>query len=637
MAIKIEGVAYMSYKRQMHLLRVNLTSGNIDREFVPEEDFQMFLGGRVLGDHYLYNEVPPGTDPFSPDNKLFFSTGPLTGTSAPGSSRYIVHTKSPLTGLYLNSLAGGYFGPAMKKAGHDIMVIEGKSEQPVYLWISDEKVEIRDAHPFWGMTTGDTQALINSDIHSTGVRIACIGPAGENLVPYASIISERRAVGRGGAGAVMGSKGLKAIAVKGTGEVEVANPDAFKLAVREAMHLIESSPVASEAFPLYGSLGMMPALNEAGMIPWRNWQEASNPEAVNLFAQTWRENYVKKDVRCAPPCMLKCGKLCLATEGPFAGTLSEGPEYETQYALGTCCSITDPPAVFEADALCDQYGLDTISMGVSLAFAMECYEKGIITDKETEGQELRFGQSRLMGKLVRDTAYRRGFGEILSQGTKRMAIEFGKGSEAFAMHAKGMELGGYDPRGARSLALVYACGARGGCHKSGGSSNTLSMKEITSGGGRFSSQGKAAMVKASRENRVLADSAILCIFQQCAVSDDVLADMLRAATGFNLNLNDFFTIAERGSNIERAFNFREGLRRSWDTLPPRLLQENVPFGPTKGQVVDLEPLLDEFYQQCGWDVKTGMPTQEKLNALGLLDISKDMTNTLIKHQKKKEK
>ena len=618
----------------MHLLRVNLTSRKIVQEIVPENDLQMFLGGRVLGDHYLYREVHPGIDPLSPDNKLFFSTGPLTGTKAPGSSRYIVHTKSPLTGLYLNSLAGGYFGPEMRKAGCDIIVVEGKSEQPVYLWISDEKVEIRSADPIWGMTTGDTQEFIRAQLHNRDARIACIGPAGENLVPFASIISERRAVGRGGAGAVMGSKGLKAIVVKGTGKVQVADPDAFGTAVKKAMRLIDASPIASKVFPLYGSLGTMPALNEAGMTPWRNWQEANNPEAINLFAQTWRETYVKKDVRCAPPCTLKCGKLCLATEGPHAGTLTEGPEYEAQYALGTCCSITDQSAIFEADALCDQYGLDVISMGVSLAFAMECYEKGIITEKETDGQELKFGQSLLMVKLIRDTAYRRGFGDILAQGTKKMAAGFGKDSEAFAMHTKGMELGGYDPRGARSLALVYACGPRGGCHKSGGSSNTLSMQEITTGDDRFSNTGKAAMAKSSRENRVLADSAILCIFQQCAVSDDALTDMLRAATGFNLSLNEFFTIGERGSNIERAFNVREGLRRNWDTLPARLRREGVPSGPTKGQVIDLEPLIDEFYQLCGWDIETGIPTAEKMNALDLQNIGKDMANILKTHHGK---
>ena len=614
----------MAQRTQRHLLRVNLTTRKISREVIPDEDVQMFLGGRVLGDMLLYNEVAAGIDPLSPQNKLLFCTGPLTGTNAPGSPRYIVHTKSPLTGLYLSSLAGGYFGPELKRTGHDIVIIEGKSERPVYLAISDDKVEFRDASPFWGMTTGDVQEFIKDELSDSKSRIACIGPAGENLVLYAAIISERRAAGRGGAGAVMGSKNLKAIAVRGTGTVEVAVPEAFRMALRRAMRDIANNPTVSKVFPLYGSLLAMPALNEGGIIPWRNWQEASSPGGVNLFAQTWREKFVKKDVRCAPPCNTRCAKLSLTTEGPYAGFLTEGPDYEAEYSFGTCCDITDQPAIIEADALCDQYGLDTISMGVSLAFAMECYEKGIITSKDTEGEELRFGQAHLLAGLIHDTAYRRGFGEFLSQGTKRMAERFGKGSEAFAMHVKGLELGGYDPRGAKSLALVYACGSRGGCHKSGGSCNAQSLNELTTGDKRFSNEGKAAITKAKRENRVLADSAILCIFPQTAISDETIAELLNGATGFNWSVNDLYVISERGSNIERAFNVREGLRRSWDTLPRRLLTESVGSGPTKGQIVELDTLLDDFYRLCGWDIETGIPTLDKLNELGLQKIAKDM-------------
>jgi aldehyde:ferredoxin oxidoreductase len=617
----------MNQNMKRRLLRVNLTTRQIDLEKIPPEDIQMFVGGRALGDMLLYQELAPGTDPLSSQNKILFSIGPLTGTNAPGSSRYIVHTKSPLTGLYLSSLAGGYFGPELRKAGYDAILIEGKSESPVYLKVTDDEVEIRDANPLWGMTTEDVQKFIKDEAGSNKSRIACIGPAGENLVPYAAIISERRAVGRGGAGAVMGSKNLKAIAVTGTGKIGIADPDGFQKAVKHAMEETTSHPI-SKVFPLYGSNLAMPALNKAGIIPWRNWQEAASPECEKLFAENWREKFVKKDVRCAPPCHFKCGKICLATEGPHAGVLTEGPEYEAEYALGTCCNITDQAAIIEADALCDQYGLDVISMGVSLAFAMECYERGIITDQDTFGEELRFGQARLLAKLIRDTAYRRGFGDLLSQGTKRMAERFGQGSEAFAMHAKGMELGGYDPRGAKSLAMVFACGSRGGCHKSGGSGNALSVKEVHTGDARFSPEGKAGLTKESREDRVLADSAILCIFLQGPMSSETMAELLNAATASNYSPEDLNVIGERGSNIERAFNVREGLRRSWDTLPPRLLHESVKSGPTKGQVVELETLLSDFYNLCGWDIETGIPTPEKLNELGLQRIAKDMENHL---------
>ncbi|MFC1860893.1 aldehyde ferredoxin oxidoreductase family protein [Chloroflexota bacterium] len=609
---------------QRHLLRVNLSNGAIKREVIPEEDVTMFLDGRILGDMILYNELAPGIDPLSTENKLLFCTGPLTGTSVSGSSRYIIHAKSPLTGLYMSSLAGGYFGPELKKAGYYILIIEGKAEKPVYLSISDDKVELRDAMPFWGMTTGDTQEFIKDELGDEKVRNACIGPAGENLVLYAAVISERRAAGRAGGGTVMGSKNLKAVAVRRTGKAEVADPAAFRTAVKHASRDIANSPVMSKLFPLYGSMVAMPSLNEGGIIPWRNWQEAASPGGVNLFAHTWRDKYVRKDVRCAPPCSINCSIITMANEGPHAGIITEGPEYEAQYALGACCDIYDETAVIEADALCDRYGIDTMSMGVSIAFAMECYEKGIITEKDTDGLEIRFGQDRLLPGLIRDTAYRQGFGEILSRGTMRMAERFGKGSETFAMHVKGLEIGGYDPRGAKSTALVYACGPRGGCHKSGGSCNAQAVRELATGDKRYLTEGKAAITKAVRENRVVADSAILCIFPQGAISNETLAELLSAATGNKLNTDDIYRLGERGSNIERAFNIREGVRRNWDTLPSRLLNESVKSGPNQGQVVELDILLDGFYKLCGWDLKTGIPTTAKLNELGLQQIVRDM-------------
>jgi aldehyde:ferredoxin oxidoreductase len=609
-------------KRQ--LLRVNLTTQDIGRDIIPERDIRMFMGGRALGDIILYRGLTAGVEPFSPANQMVFCVGPLTGTQAIGSSRYIVHTKSPQTGLYMSGLAGGFFGPELRKAGYDVVIVEGKSEKPAYLVISDHRVELRDASAFWGMTTGDTQEFIKKELNDDKFRIACIGPAGENLVLYSAIISERRAVGRGGAGAVMGSKNLEAIAVKGTGKVNVASPGDFQAAVKNQIADIDKNPTISKAFPLYGSPLAMPGLNEGGIMPWRNWQDAGLAKASELYPQSWRSKYVKKDVRCAPPCSVKCGKLCLATEGPHAGVVSEGPEYEAEYALGTCCDITDQAAIIEADALCDQYGLDVISMGVSLAFAMECYERGIISKKETDGVDLKFGQAHLLAKVIRATSYGQGFGEFLAVGTRKMSEQFGRGSDEFAMHAKGMELGGYDPRGAKSLALVYAAGPRGGCHKSGGSCNELSFKELATGNTRFLPEGKAALCKASRERRVLADSAIMCIFPEGAVQAKTMMALLNVATGFNWSIEDLYAIGEKASNIERAFNVREGLRRSWDTLPKRLLEESLKSGPTVGQIVELETLLTDFYKICGWDIKTGIPTPEKLTELGLSNIAKNM-------------
>ena len=379
----------------------------------------------------------------------------------------------------------------------------------------------------------------------------------------------------------------------------------------------------------HGSPACLDDLNDHGILPCRNWQEAQTEWAKGLYTNVF-EDFVVKHMRCSSPCPTRCSKLTLVRSGP--GAASEGPEYETLYSLGTCCGIADMAAIIEADSLCDQYGLDTISFGVSLAFAMECYEKGLITKADTAGQELRFGDDTLLAGLIRDTAFRRGFGEILAEGTRRMSQKFGKGSDAFAMHAKGMELGAYDPRGAKAGALTFACGSRGGCHHAGGYPWMTEMYNPDPEA-RFSTKNKGALVKRARERRVVCDSAIVCTFEAMGFGDTELAGMLSGATGLDLVENDLYIIGERISNIERAFNVREGLRRSWDTLPERLLKESVPAGSTKGQVVELEPLLDDFYSECGWDLKSGIPSQEKLNALGLQKIAGDMRDleTSVEH------
>lgn len=608
------------------LLRINLTTRSVQSELLPEADVINLIGGRPLGAKLLYDEVPAGADPLGPDNKLILTTGPLTGTTAQGSSRYCVNAKSPLTGLYLMSLSGGYFGPELKKTGNDVLVVEGESSDPVYLFLKPDGVEFRDARLLQGMNTGNTQEFIKDELGDERVRIACIGPAGENMVPFACLVNERRVAGRGGAGAVMGSKKLKAIAVRGNKPIGAADPEAFRKAARQAVAGIAQNPMTREALPNLGTNGTIGLFNEMGLMPFRNWQQAASPRVKGLLAENMRENFVIKSTHCAPPCSVRTSKITLVRTGPCAGVLSDGPEYDSTYALGSCCDIDDMAAIIEADALCDVLGMDTISMGVSLAFAMECYEKGIITKEDTGGIELKFGDARLLREMIRDTAFRQGFGEVLALGTKRMAERFGKGSEAFAMHAKGMELGGYDPRATRGMALTFACGPRGGCHHAGGYTPfiEMAMKE-----GRFSNEGKAALVKKTRDRRAACDSAIMCTFVSLGVSDDVLADLLAAATGLELRGEDLYVIGDRASNIERAFNIREGLRRSSDNLPKRLLEESVEAGPTMGQTVDLETLLTDMYDVCGWDVETGIPNPEKLADLGLPGIASDMRATSV--------
>jgi len=607
----------MSIKKELVQFRVNLSSREVKKESIPADDIEMYLGGRVLGARVLYKELAAGIDPLSRENKLLISAGPLTGTKTPSTSRYVIQTKSPQTGLYLCSLSGGLFGPALKRAGCDMLIVEDVSETPVYLVIEKDDIKIRDASHLWGMRTGDAQAFIKEDLKNSALGIACIGPAGERQVPFAAVINERRAAGRGGAGAVMGSKKLKAIAVSGKLKMDPVHPKAFQNALRHVYRDISNHSDIAKSFRLYGSHSAFSALTAGGVIPWRNWQCSSSANAEALFPENWRDKFVKKDIRCASPCNLNCGKLTLAQEGPHAGMVSDGPDYETVYSFGASCDIIDFPAIIEADALCDAYGLDSISMGLSIAFAMECFEKGIIGKDITDGLELRFGSSGLLRQLIHSTAYRKGFGQLLSLGTKKMSELFGQGSEAFAMQVKGMEIGGYDPRGAKSVALIYACGPRGGCHKSNGSANAQSRLELQSGDIRYSNAGKALITKKHGDRRMISDSVIFCVFAHSAISDEATLEALNAFTGLDYNVEGLYQIAERGSNLERMFNVREGLRREWDILPDRLLHQKPTRGPETREVVEFERLIDDYYELCGWDLKTGIPKREKLEELGL--------------------
>jgi aldehyde:ferredoxin oxidoreductase len=604
------------------LLRIDLRRRTSQRESIPREYAETLLGGRALAASLLYREVPAGVDPLGPENRLIMSTGPLTGTGAFGSHHYCVTTKSPLTGLYLDTLSSGYFGRELKWTGNDVVIIEGKSEEPVYVVIAEDGVSFKDGKPVWGMSTGEAQALIRKSLPGKRIGVASIGPAGERLVPYAGVVNEERVAARGGAGAVMGSKNLKAVVVSGRKQrPELAEPAVFMEAMREAKKGIAANPMLSKRFPVYGTMGAIAQRNSAGTLVIRNFQEVSDDRfnAIDGPAME-KKGLIVKSSYCAAPCTARCAKEVALREGPYAPLHTRGPEYETLYALGTCCGISEVEAVINGEFLCNSLGLDSMSTGVSIAFAMECYERGIITRKETGGLDLRFGNAAVLDPLIKDIAYRRGFGETVALGTKKMADLFGKGSEEFAIHAKGLEIGGYDPRVAKGMALVYACGPRGGCHHAGGFTAMDPMQ-----GQEIDAPTEAALVKASRERRVFCDSAIFCTFLAVGVKDEVIAALLRGVTGLNRGVGDLYAIGDRGSNLERSFNVREGLRRNWDTLPARLLKENLPGAQgRKGQGVRLEPLLDAFYAVCGWDKETGIPTREKLVGLGLETIASDL-------------
>jgi aldehyde:ferredoxin oxidoreductase len=598
------------------LLRINLTTQSFEDESISVEDLDLFWGGRGLGAVLLYRELSPKIDPLSPENPIIFSTGPFCSTNVPGSNRILLHTKSPLTNLYLFSISGGRFGADFKSTGYDAMIIQGKSKGLIYLFIDGGKVFFKDASHLWGLDTEKTQELIRSENHDPELRITCIGPAGENGVLYSCLINERRALGRGGAGAIMGSKKLKAIGVRGKAQAPLFNRDLYNQNIKLAFTELQENPLTSKVLPAFGSVGTLALLKESGTLPENNWQSVSGEEATSLLGEKLRAEFLVKDLVCAPGCPVHCSKFYLVRKGPFAGSLSEGPDYETVYSFGSCCGIYDYGAIIHADAMCDRLGIDTISAGVSIAFAMECAQKGIISLEPEKGLELQFGNSETVLRLLHRIAYRDGFGEVLAQGTMRMAEQFGKGSEAFAMHTKGMELGGYDPRGMKAMSLVYACGPRGGCHHAGGYPVYIELKGEMD---RFAESGKAKLVAGTRNRRVaICDSASLCAFVAVGLKDETLASLLSSITGFSVEPKDLYTVGDRISCLERVINVREGLRREDDQLPKRLTHEPIATGPSKGGLVhNLEKMKDEFYQVCGWDLRTGIPTRERVERLGI--------------------
>lgn len=598
------------------LLRINLTTQSFEDESISVEDLDLFWGGRGLGAALLYRELSPKIDPLSPENPIIFSTGPFCSTNVPGSNRILLHTKSPLTNLYLFSISGGRFGADFKSTGYDAMIIQGKSKGLIYLLIDGGKVFFKDASHLWGLDTEKTQELIRSENHDPELGITCIGPAGENGVLYSCLINERRALGRGGAGAIMGSKKLKAIAVRGKAQAPLFNRDLYNQNIKLAFTELQENPLTSKVLPAFGSVGTLALLKESGTLPENNWQSVSGEEVTSLLGEKLRAEFLVKDLVCAPGCPVRCSKFYLVRKGPFAGSLSEGPDYETVYSFGSCCGIYDYGAIIHADAMCDRLGIDTISAGVSIAFAMECAQKGIISLEPEKGLELQFGNSETVLRLLHRIAYRDGFGEVLAQGTMRMAEQFGKGSEAFAMHTKGMELGGYDPRGMKAMSLVYACGPRGGCHHAGGYPVYIELKGEMD---RFAESGKAKLVAGTRNRRVaICDSASLCAFVAVGLKDETLASLLSSITGFSVEPKDLYTVGDRISCLERVINVREGLRREDDQLPKRLTHEPIATGPSKGGLVhNLEKMKDEFYQVCGWDLRTGIPTRERVERLGI--------------------
>ncbi len=599
------------------LLRVDLTTCRSQTESIPEEVTRDFLAGRGLGIHYLYEELAPGTDPLGAANKLIFSTGVLGATSAQGFSRWIVTTRSPLTNAVGRAVGGGNFGAAIKFAGFDLLIIEGESATPAYLYITNDAVHVLDGADLWGLDTQATTRVLQTK-HGSRTQIACIGPAGERLVRFASIHNGRRSASRCGVGTVMGAKRLKAIAINASGPAAPHDPTAFHQAVQKQVALLREHPRRKNLTD-HGTTTMTETANYMGWLPVENFRKGSLSEAEHLTAEEFTR--IKVGSFGCYSCMTRCGQVHRVTQGKYAGAESEGPEYESIWALGAGLSNTEIGAVVAADAKCDLLGLDTISTGNALGLACELYERGILTRKETGGLELEWGRHGAFLQLIDQIGRREGLGQLLGEGVRRAAQAIGQGAERYAMHVKGLELPAYEPRALKGYALSYAVSNIGASHMYGRPRDEL-YADSTKSIDRFAEAGKGPLIAQVQRRQAADETVIICNFGNSGLTPDLVGELLVAATG-QAQLGDqalLQRIGERIVCLERAFNVREGFSRKDDTLPERLQTEPLlDAGPaSSGQVVGhLDTLLDEYYDACGYS-RDGIPTAAKMSQLNLL-------------------
>ena len=582
------------------ILDVNLTTGETTERPLDSHMARQFLGGRGLGARMLWDEVGPEVDPLSPENVLIFACGPLTGTGYQTSNRFSVSTKSPLTGTVLDANSGGFWGMQFKKTGYDVLIVRGKAEQPVYLEIKPEGVTINDAAPLWGKVVSETTRTLGQNNNKRNVL--CVGPAGERLSHMAAIMNDgERSLARGGPGAVMGSKNLKAIVVEGKKRPDIVDQDKFKFMLYETRKLLRASPLTSQALPEFGTVVMMNVVNNVGALPTRNHRQAQFEDAEAISGEALTEKYLVKNSACWA-CPIGCTRVSKTDK-----VEGEGPEFETAWAFGAQCGVDDLAAIIEANHMCNEMGLDTISTGSTIACAMELAEMGLLDS------ELRFGRADLLAKMVEDIGYRRDIGAELADGSLRLAKKYGRPD--LSMSSKGMELPAYDPRGMQGQGLLYATSNRGGCHMRGNmlGLEVLGLPKLID---RFQVQGKSSYVILHQNIAAVIDSLVICKFTNMGVAEEYFARALSAVTGIHYPTGEMIRVGERVYNLERLYNLREGFAKADDTLPPRLLNEPVPDGPSKGWVSKLEPMLKEYYRARGWD-ENGAPTPHKLAELGL--------------------
>lgn len=583
------------------ILDIDLTTKEITSYPVNEEMARLFLGGRGLGVRLLWDLVGPEVDPLAPENVLIFTTGPITASGSQTSNRFNVSTKSPLTNGVMHSNSGGWWGMQFKRTGYDVLIVRGKAQTPIMIEITPKGVELNDAAHLWGKGVFETTDALGQNRNKRNVL--CIGPAGENQVRIAAIMNDKeRALARGGVGAVMGSKNLKAIVVEGNKKNRAADQEQFKFMLYETGKVLKASPLTSQALPEFGTAVVMNVINEIGALPTRNFQDSQFEKADKISGETITDEILVKNQAC-----WACPITCTRITKTKSGKEGEGPEFESAWAFGAQCGIDDLDAITEANYLCNDLGLDTISMGNTIGCAMELAEKGLME------VELGFGQADKLLGLISDTAYRRGTGAEMAEGSYRMAEKYG--APQLSMSVKKLEMPAYDPRGMQGQGLVFATGNRGACHETGNmlGPEVLALPRLID---RFATQGKAGIVSVHQNSAAVIDSLVYCKFANMAVAEEFFARTLSAVTGEHFSADDLMMVGERVWTLERLYNLREGFTKEDDTLPDRMLKEPVAEGPSQGFTVKLEPMLEEYYAFRGWD-QNGVPNPEKLKQLSL--------------------
>ncbi len=601
------------------ILRVDLTNQQTSVEDIDPVVAKNYLGGRGWAIHYLYNEIDPKVDPLSPDNKLIFATGPLTGTPAPTGNRYMVVTKSPLTGALANSNSGGIFPTEMKWTGFDMYIFEGKASKPVYLWINEDGVEIRSAEHIWGKEVPETTDLLIEETDRKA-KVACIGPAGEKLVKIAAIMNDKhRAAGRSGVGAVMGSKNLKAVVVRGTIKPEFADPEKMKdLSMFINKEVSDDIKNHGSSLREYGTAYVPQVTNELGILPTKNFQTGRFEGVDKIDGPSLKEQFLIRAKPCFK-CPIACGRDTKVDTPGYEGA-GEGPEYETLGAIGSSCGIDNLAAITKANYICNELGMDTISVGVTISCAMEMYEKGLIPEEDI-GKPLKFGDEDTMIEMVRKTGYREGFGDLLAEGSFELATHYGH--PEYSITAKKLEFPGYDPRGAQGMGLLYATSNIGASHMAGDTAYS-EVFGVPVKLDPVAVENKAGIVKRFEDIFTVIDAAGLCVFLavRYMLEQDIellplrMTQVLNFATGAGYDAETVLEAGERIFNLERLFLMEAGFTNQDDTLPKRMLKEPLSEGPAKGHVVYLDKMLPEFYKLRGWD-ENGIPTPEKLESLGI--------------------